>query len=627
MMSNYRLIYLLFCLIPGLLNAQTLRGLYENPVIRERLSGIKPELKFAESSAQLSLPFFEDFSTSSVVPDPSKWTDRYVFINNSFAVNPVSVGVATFDAIDQNGKVYAVKGTPVSSDTLTSGDFDLSAYKDSGEQVRLSFFYQCGGRGEVPEFSDSLVLEFYNPAELNWHRVWFVTDDQPSEFIQVILVIDNMYYADGFRFRFRNYTSLSAEEVDGGEGALSNADIWNIDYILMNTESEYFHTTLNNDITITDIPRNLLDLYETIPWNHLNSAVPTGLTRNSIIYGIRNYMPEGDSSNVGRSYYVKNFNTGNFQDYQPPWDEQLPNGVLVFRELPLIASISRNDNLPEGRIEIASYLRTLDFGPRENDTSKVLLHFTDKYVYDDGSPEYGFGIEGPSMTGALLAMRFRVFEPDTLTSVEIVFNMAHNRFNETLPFQICVWQDGGGKPGDLIYISEEYYYPDFNTPIPGLKRYPVPGNLATTDSIIYIGMKQQTEEFLNIGYDVNNDNLSRIFVNTSGSWISPGGSLIPGTVMMRAVFETKGVVSGGGPEQERGEEISVFPNPASDVLFIQSEIPVRKIIITDVSGRVVLQQNGPNESVSITNLTAGLYQVIIVSGTSKTIIKKIIISR
>ncbi len=616
---------ILVILIPGVASAQSLRGITENPVILQYRSHQKTVFK-TQSSGSSYLPFFEDFSTSSVVPDPTKWTDQHVYINNSFAIDPPSVTIATFDALDQYGRVYSVKGTPQSSDTLTSVPFDLSVYQNTSDTVRLSFFYQCGGRGEVPEFDDKLVLEFYHTADSTWDEVWFVNGGDTSSFIQVIMKVDPKYYLDGFRFRFRNYTSLSAQDVNGGQGALSNADCWNLDYIMMNTDRVYNHQTLNNDITITDIPRNVLDLYETVPWHHLNSAVAAGIARNNIIYGIRNYMLDGDSSNIGRSYYVRNYNSRTFEDYEPPWDEVLPNGKLVFRELPLYTRFNRDDNREEGTIEIASYLRTLDFGPKENDTSRVILHFGNSYVYDDGSPEFGFGIEGQSMYGALLAIRFRVFEPDTLTAMEIFFNRAYNNYNETMPFQLCVWKNNGSMPGELIYMSEDYYYPDFSSDEATFKEYKFTENIITTDSIIYVGLKQLTDEFLNIGYDVNNNSLSRAYVNTSGDWYRLSGSMRPGTVMIRAVFGTTGVQTGldENPDQV---QINVFPNPVSEILNISSEEDVRQVSIVDVSGRIVLQQSGQVRQIDVSSLEPGLYHLIFSTGNSRQVTRKIIVSR
>src|SRR5690606_36789300 len=56
--------------------------------------------------AALSLPFFEDFTINSPYPDPAKWADQSVWINNNMAINPLSRGVATFDALDFRGVPY-----------------------------------------------------------------------------------------------------------------------------------------------------------------------------------------------------------------------------------------------------------------------------------------------------------------------------------------------------------------------------------------------------------------------------------------------------------------------------------------------------------------------------------------
>jgi hypothetical protein len=122
-MVTYRQINicLLLFLISGLTTAQTLRGLDENPLIKTyRQSG--PVIS-EKSTPYNTLPFFEDFSTSGIFPDQGKWADNYVFINNSFPVDPISSGVATFDAVDSKGDLYASGDMPVPSDRLTITSF------------------------------------------------------------------------------------------------------------------------------------------------------------------------------------------------------------------------------------------------------------------------------------------------------------------------------------------------------------------------------------------------------------------------------------------------------------------------------------------------------------------------
>ena len=39
-------------------------------------------------------------------PLRDRWTDIQVFVNNTFSVSQPSQGVATFDCLDENGKLY-----------------------------------------------------------------------------------------------------------------------------------------------------------------------------------------------------------------------------------------------------------------------------------------------------------------------------------------------------------------------------------------------------------------------------------------------------------------------------------------------------------------------------------------
>jgi len=614
----------LLLLTCSVLAAQSLQGLQENPVIKKYLIDSPFSLKSATDDPLLSLPFFEDFSTLSVFPDPAKWADHYAFINSSFAIDPLSIGVATLDAIDENGDVYAITNSPTSSDKITSRGFDLSFYTFPDDTVRLSFFYQCGGNGEVPEINDSLLLELYSPVTNQWKKGWYVTLNNPTDFQQVILDLPGDYYQRDFRFRFRNYTSISANDVSGGEGALSNADCWNIDYILMNTNPSSTHRSIS-DITLIDPPRKLMDIYEVIPWLHLNEA--QSITRNFMYFAIRN-LEKGDLVNVGRSYYIKDLNTGYIEAYEE-YFEQFGPDTIIRRGDPFFAPFTRNDNSEEGLIEVGSYLVTPAGQYKQNDTSKIILNFRDYYAYDDGTPEYGFGISGPSMAGALLACKFRVFKADTLRALDMLFNKTRDNFNADLGFRLCVWKDEGGKPGELIFMSPEVFTPGTSSAMPGFRRYAIntDEDLIVTDTVIYVGWKQETAEFLNLGYDVNRNNLNKTFVNVSGDWFNPGGSIIPGTIMIRAVFGNKNVVTGTEDIQETAADVVLYPNPVSGILTIGSDGPlIDRVSIVDVSGRLVLQQVGTLNGIDVSGLSPGVYQVLLTTGKEQQINRKIIVS-
>ncbi len=630
-MKLYKYIFPVLLVLSSGLSGQSLKGLQENQVIKNYRAEHPYRTKAAKSNLLLTLPFFEDFSTSAVFPDPGKWTDQYVFINNSFAIDPVSIGVATLDAIDQYGNVYALTNQPTSSDTLTSQDFDLSIYKTTGDRVTFSFFFQCGGKGEVPDPGDDLLLEFYSPKDNAWTVAWDTTLNYVTAFEQVILKVDTAFYQQGFRFRFRNYTSISVNDVSGGEGALSNADCWNIDYIVMNTDPVAAHRSFN-DITIIDIPKKLLDFYEAVPWLHLNNAANIAL--NVINWDFRSLFPKGSPDLViGYGYKFRNLNIGLTETYGPDFYPFGPDS-LYRRIADFDGPLVRNDNSPEGRFEISTFLDTDANQYKPNDTSRIVLDFKDSYVYDDGTPEYGFGIEGPSMTGALLALKFRIYKADTLRSVDMLFNKARNYFNKDLKFQVCVWKDDNGKPGDLLYMSPSEDSPQLDKALPQFKHYPFNSDIGlfVSDTVIYVGWKQNTDQFLNLGYDVNRDNLDKTFINVGnvgGDWINPGGSLIPGTVMIRTVFGDKGVITSSGEIPVLPDAgLVLYPNPADEFInFRTNDIVIRQVTLIDITGRVVLSEELSENRVNISRLTPGIYQAIIRTGNNLTFHRKFVISR
>ena len=92
------------------------------------LSGSKEIIK--ENKSALSVPFIDDFSNNSYYPDSNLWKDNSVFINRNYGVNPITIGVATFDGLNENGRAYNITLTGTDSenaDTLTSQKIDLSS--------------------------------------------------------------------------------------------------------------------------------------------------------------------------------------------------------------------------------------------------------------------------------------------------------------------------------------------------------------------------------------------------------------------------------------------------------------------------------------------------------------------
>ena len=99
------------------------------------------------SNKLTSFPFFDDFSNSNI--SNNNWTDRSILINNSYAINPISLGVATFDGLDSNGFAYDISVTNSwgVADYLTSRGIDLSNL----DSIFLMFYYQPQGVGDFPK--------------------------------------------------------------------------------------------------------------------------------------------------------------------------------------------------------------------------------------------------------------------------------------------------------------------------------------------------------------------------------------------------------------------------------------------------------------------------------------------
>ena len=108
----------------------------------------------------LKIPFFDDFISTKVYPDSTKWFNNYVYINNDFGVNPPSYGVATFDDLDSKGNPYQELNDQTSGacDTLSSLAINL---KDSStkiysiaDSIYFSFFFQRQGLGDPSDLKD-----------------------------------------------------------------------------------------------------------------------------------------------------------------------------------------------------------------------------------------------------------------------------------------------------------------------------------------------------------------------------------------------------------------------------------------------------------------------------------------
>ena len=209
---------------------EVITPLFTNPRAAKQYSEHVRIRKSAVASL-LELPLFDDFSNSTLVADTGSWSDAFAFVNNTFCLNPVSNGVATLDALDADGSIYAhATLSPVTfvADHLTSKAINLEY--PASDSLYLSFLFQPGGLCDIPEEEDSLMVDFYATDSSQWINVWRIPGRSLHEFTHAMIPIrSERFLTSGFRFRFRNRASLSRS--NDYPDKRSNVDYWHVDYI------------------------------------------------------------------------------------------------------------------------------------------------------------------------------------------------------------------------------------------------------------------------------------------------------------------------------------------------------------------------------------------------------------
>jgi len=547
--------------------------------------------------------------------DPTAyWADNYAYHNYTHAVNPWTLGVVTFDGLDETGYPYAF-GTTQSgyADFLTSKTINLASYAPN-DSIYLSFLVQRKGFGDEPEPDDSLVLEFYDQAADAWRWIWSTKGGVQNDFQLGHLRITNAaYLTNGFRFRFKNYGGLS--------GML---DEFHLDYVHLRNGSGY-QDTLFKDFAFVYPIGSLIDKYTQVPWEHWVNN-PTHMNPN-VKVTVRNgsNIPE---NNLNGNVKV-NFNgitEGNFVMNA----QTLSNGINY---APRTAVSSLHDFTGGYTFSTTPPVSTKTFdivgsagaqfpNLSLNDSSYTQQVFENVYAYDDGSAEAAYGL---SQVQARVALRFEPYQADTLLGVRICFVPSVVDVSNKL-FLLTVWGDNNGKPGTVLY-EDQFFYP----------RTPVyeDGRGVFTDYLLkdtrlslgggafYVGMRQIDSEPLNIGFDMNNPNPSKLFFSLNGGATWPNSSK-PGVPMIRPIILTADNVNLSVGELTKEEiDWNVYPNPTSGVVTIdwRSETEFPGAVLVDSQGRTLLQVGTEELRFDLSDAPSGIYFLRL---NNSQIVKKII---
>lgn len=605
------------------------------------------EIPISITQDTIDLPFMDDFSYAGPYPN-NKWLDKKVFINNTMAIDPVSVGVATFDGLNEKGGAHG--GGYGKADYLTSAYLSMGSFNPNSD-LFLSFYIEPQGLADVPGLGDSLVLEFKNSSG-DWNTIdTFTTLNNPitdNFTFYSYPVNQNQYLYDGFQFRFTNYTLRSG-----------NLDHWHLDYVRLAIGDG---TSVLSDISFTEVPNPILKNYTSMPWWHF-------------VANIDEEIPVADSLNEIHIYSHDDEDRA----ITPTEVEliELETGTVVLDNLALFQAATNfspgflNDDFPTQPTQtyptfsnsinndFANDLKYLEFeksysinvnaedvnvNPIVKDNN-VVTHttiFDNYFAYDDGTAESG--IEA-TKKDVQIALRFHANVADSLKGVQ--FHFPHIFANtSTQNFTLKVWigqlDDTPEYEGFLqkpIYIDSyldslhaftTYVLKDANTGESTPLEIPV--------GDFYVGWQQVSNCGLNecivVGTDKSKtDGMQNLYFDGFGfgfDWenVADADPNLEGTLMIRPI------VGQGTPQASsktdkitRNTELNIFPNPTTGFLNIEIEegdFDQFSYTLFDSVGKM-LGANQLTNQLDISHLQNGIYFIKIINDKSNEVINRKII--
>ena len=609
---------LALCLLPHLIMAQeVLTGIYPS-------KGTAPA-KNREAVVQ-TLPFYDDFSTSNVYPDSTKWLNRNVYVNSGFPLNPITRNGATFDVLDETGCVYDYAiSNPFVAEYLYSTTIRLDSVFDPvpqaltpADSVYFSFYYQPQGNGLPPETNDSLVLEFGIPNEYDttWIHVWSAPGQTLSSFLQendssyfklvMIPIRDLKYFNSNFFFRFYNYASIANQSVPSYRG---NEDNWNIDMVYINRDRT-IHDTSYPKVCFTGTAPSFLGKYRAMPYKHYRVS-PSSSIQEEFEIQISNLDKEAHT--LQYHYTVDQVNGNQSYEYTGhPFT--MTAQEHNYNHYSFVANLFSLDfDRDSTSYLIRHYISDTSCQPPLTDSLVYHQGFYNYFAYDDGTPEMGYGM---AYAAESFAVQYELLELDTIRGVQILFNHTLNNANEKY-FDIVVWKDNNGRPGEEYYrLSSrktkwedqiyKFAYYEFD-------------RLIRLNGVFYIGIVQQSNGNINVGFDTSKDNSERNFHNETGSWQQSSKS---GCIMIRPVLGGNYFI---GLEEPQSSEVILYPNPAATTLHIDGIENGSFIEVFDITGKKVMECPY-TPTLSVETLRSGLYLLHVTTADGHVINQKITIN-
>lgn len=480
-------------------------------------------------------------------------------------------------------------------------------------------------QGSIAVPCDSI---FITVADTTWYHIWsvpgqtleaFMAENNGLYFKQVMIPIrDLKYFRDDFYFRFYNYASIVNSSLPNER---SNEDNWNIDFVYLN---------INRSVGDIDYPMltfsgqrpSFFNRYLSIPYRQYR-ANPNSTMRESLELDIANL--DGIEHEI--SYYYKVDQIGGNQHYtrslEPvtikPYRE---NGYLScpdYGESPACPYVSELFALSMWYDSVSYQISHYVFDPTTNpplmDSLIYRIGMYNYYAYDDGIPELGYGV---SNAGGKFAVRFDISDYDTIQGVQLLFNHTLNDANNKY-FDIVVWKDENGKPGEEVYRLQGQR-PQWEEQPFRFSFYKF-DQTVTTANTFYIGIEQSSNGLINIGLDASTDNRQYNFVSTNGSWQQSSKC---GSLMIRPVVGSSYYI--GIQENSDSVALRLYPNPANSALHLEGNFESGSVCIYDLTGRKVYTGEY-QPTIPVEQLNDGMYLLSVTTGEGQVINQKFIIRK
>lgn len=510
-----------------------------------------------KTSDTLLPPFVDGFSHRL----NAAWTSSGVISSSHWSVDPLSIGVAVFDGIAQDGQAYHPGNLPNDSltDALLSPYFNLNGLNNGV----LSFYLQEGGLGDPTESNDSLIIHFWNPLSSEWEHVWAAKGGAPTNTWRAVSVAvpSHLNGLSGVRFRIARYGSPA--------GAF---DHFLLDYLEFGM-GRNLGDTLLFDPAWSRVPASLIQGFSELPWWHYSAFL---LEKDSLSTAYRRNGPApvgGWQLNLGK--YV--------------WKDGLGSILASRSSVPVVTTLNHDVSTPYSfaltkpgvsmtgptDFDFTGWFDGENVGELQNDSVYIRQHFGDRYALDDGSAERSYGVTQGSLPK--MAQLFTFLQADSLRGLDLSFVPAGFDWSG-MRFQLAVWEvDTAGLPGNILYVSDSSYFPELAYAGSPFRHYVLDTSAIYVPKEVYLGFIQTTGPALTVGLD-----LQRNSVKAYGDYAGWFPSLLPGTLMMRPFFRG---IPADLSEAIKGDISPLYPNPASQ--FVRGPASPHEVQVYSALGQVI----------------------------------------